>query len=126
MEVYFESERLAKQLQSEQALRKAFGPENAKWIPKRLDNLRFASDLAAAGSLPGHLHELTGDRTGTLGINLKHGYRLLIKPAEEPPPTKPDGGLDWQAVRSVIVIGVEDYHDCDQNSISARDCDAPW
>ena len=111
MEVYFESERLARQLESEKTLRKAFGPENAKWIPRRLDNLRFASNLAEASSLPGNLHELTGDRRGALAINLKHGFRLLIRPAEEPPPTKVDGGLDWQAVRSVIVIGVEDYHD---------------
>lgn len=111
MEVLFVSERIAKQFQSEQALRKTFGPENAKWIVKRMDNLRYADNLEVMRSLPGRTHELTGDRSGTLAIDLKHGRRLLIEPADEPPPTKPDGGLDWQAVRSVIVIGVEDYHD---------------
>lgn len=111
MEVFFASERLAKQFQSEQALRKTFGPENATWIEKRLDNLRFADNLEAMRSLPGRTHELSGDRSGTLAIDLKHGYRLMIEPADEPPPRKPDGGLDWQAVRSIVVIGVEDYHD---------------
>ena len=111
MEVFFASERLAKQLQSSQALRKEFGPENAKWIVKRLDNLRFASNLEEMRSLPGRTHELTGDRNGTLAVELKHGYRLLIEPADDPPPRKPDGGLDWQAIRSIIVIGVENYHE---------------
>jgi proteic killer suppression protein len=111
MEVFFASERLAKQLQSERALRKAFGPENAKWIVRRLDNLRFVSSLEEMRTLPGRTHELAGDRSGTLAIDLKHGYRLLIKPADEPLARKTDGGLDWQAVRSIIVIGVEDYHD---------------
>jgi plasmid maintenance system killer protein len=111
MDVFFTSERLAGLLGSERALRKEFGPENAKWILRRLDNLRFAGNLAELATLPGNLHELTGDRRGTLAINLKHGYRLLIQPADEPPPRKPDGGLDWQAVRSVVVVGVEDYHD---------------
>jgi len=111
MEVFFASERLAKQLSSQRTLRKEFGPENAKWIQKRLDNLRFVSNLEEMRSLPGRTHELEGNLKGVLSIELKHGYRLLIEPAEEPPPSKPDGGLDWQAVRSVIVIGVRDYHD---------------
>lgn len=111
MEVFFASERLAKHMQSQQALRKAYGAENATWIPRRLDNLRFASNLEQMLSLPGELHELKGERRGTLSIKLKHGYRLLIKPADEPLPLKADGGLDLRSVRSVVVIGVEDYHD---------------
>ncbi len=111
MEVFFASERLAKQLTSQRTLRKEFGPENAKWIPKRLDNLRFANNLEDMRSLPGRTHELEGNLDGVLSVVLKHGYRLLIKPAEEPPPRKSDGGLDWRAVSSIIVLEVKNYHD---------------
>jgi len=111
MEVFFESERLATKLQSQKKMRKEFGPENAKWIVKRLDNLHFASNLEDMRLLPGRIHELTGDLKGVLAIDLKNGYRLLLEPAEDPPPCKDDGGLDWQAVRSIIITRVEDYHD---------------
>lgn len=111
MEVYFESEKFADLLESDRKRVREFGAENARWIQKRLDNLQFASNLEAMRSLPGRTHELVGDRAGTFAIDLKHGYRLIIKPAEEPPPRKPDGGLDWQAITEVVVVEVEDYHD---------------
>ncbi|MCB0201148.1 MAG: killer suppression protein [Anaerolineae bacterium] len=111
MDVYFGSERLANLLQSPNKLSRTYGAENAKLIPKRLDNLRFAANLEEMHHLPGHLHELSGDRAGTLAIVLKHGLRLIIEPAEEPAPRKPDGGLDWRAITAVVVVAVEDYHD---------------
>ena len=111
MEVYFASEKLAELIENDRKRVRAFGAENAKWIQKRLDNLRFASTLEVLRALPGRTHELSGDRAGTFAIDLKHGYRLILKPAEDAPPRKPDGGLNWQAITSVIVIAVEDYHD---------------
>ena len=111
MEVCFISPKLADLIQDKRKRTREFGPENAKWIQKRLDNLRFASNLEAMRSLPGRTHELTGDRAGTLAIDLKHGFRLIIEPADDPPPRKEDGGLDWQAITSVLVVEVEDYHD---------------
>ncbi|RIK32764.1 MAG: killer suppression protein [Chloroflexi bacterium] len=111
MDVYFASERLAKLLQTPRACTREFGPANAKWIPRRLDNLRFAANLHVMYSLPGGLHPLHGDRAETFAIKLQHGYRLIIAPADTPPPRKPDGGLDLEAIRSVTVLAVEDYHD---------------
>ena len=111
MDVYFGSERLATLLQSPKKLSRTYGPENARLIPKRLDNLRFAASLEDVRHLPGRLHELTGDRAGTLAIVLKDGLRLIIEPAETPAPRKPDGGLDWRAITAVVVVALEDYHD---------------
>ncbi len=111
MDVYFESQKFAELIGNERKRTREFGPENAKWIKKRLDNLRFATNLEAMRNLPGRTHELTGDRAGTFAIDLKHGDRLIVKPAEDPPPRKPDGGLDWQAITSVVVVTVENYHD---------------
>jgi len=111
MEILFTSERLSQLLHSQKALARAYGPETAALIPKRLDNLRFSKNLAAALNLPGRLHELKGDRAGTFAIVLKHGYRLILRPTEQPPPLKPDGGIDLQAIQSVVILAVEDYHD---------------
>lgn len=111
MDVFFVNERLAKLLQSNKQLIREFGPENAKWIPRRLDNLRFAANLAEMFTLPGGLHPLFGDRAETFAINLKNGYRLILAPANEPPPRMAEGGLDLNAIVAVIVIAVENYHD---------------
>lgn len=44
-------------------------------------------------------------------MRLQGGMRLILKPVDEPPPRKPDGGLDLKAIRAVVIVGVEDYHD---------------
>ena len=111
MDVYFANGRLEKLLTTQKSLRRRFGPENARLIARRLDNLLFATNLDMMRTLPGRTHELTDDRAGTFAIVLKHGYRIIIEPAENPPPRKLDGGLDWKQIRSVVVVGVEDYHD---------------
>ena len=110
MDVFFESSRVANLLQSPKRLARKYGDENAKLIKRRLDNLFVARDLEELGTLTSSLHELKGKRSGTLSIYLKDGYRLIIAPADEPAPRKPDGGLDWKAIGAVVVIGVEDYH----------------
>jgi plasmid maintenance system killer protein len=111
MDVFFESARLAKLLQSQKLLTRKFGTENARLIKRRLDNLFIASNLEQFSTVVSSLHELKGDRAGTLSIHLRDGYRLIIAPADEPAPRKPDGGLDWRAIVAVVVIAVEDYHD---------------
>lgn len=111
MEVYFSSQRLADLIHDQRKRQREYGAENAKWIMKRLDNLRLVNNLEEMSKLPGGIHELTGDRAGTCAINLKHGYRLIIAPADNPPPLKADGGLNRQAITSVVVVDVENYHD---------------
>ena len=55
-------------------------------------------------------HELHGDRDGQLSVDLDHPYRLIIQPANNPIPTKPDGGLDWARVTAILVVEVADTH----------------
>lgn len=61
--------------------------------------------------LPGRCHELKGELAGILSLDLRHPYRLLFEPADEPVPVKPDGGLDWAGVTAVRILGVEDTHE---------------
>lgn len=51
------------------------------------------------------------DRALQLSLDLDHPYRLIFEPANEPIPTKPDGGLDWNKVTAVRILGVEDTHE---------------
>lgn len=44
-------------------------------------------------------------------MDLVHPYRLIFEPANEPAPLLSDGGLDWDRVTAVRIIGVDDTHE---------------
>lgn len=110
MDIVFPNERVAAEFNSLKALSKRYGHENARRILRRLDDLRAAENLEARRNLPGRCHELHHDRAGQLAIDVKHPYRLIFEPANEPVPRKDDGGLDWSQVTSIRILEVEDYH----------------
>lgn len=85
--------------------------QRAKLIQRRLDDLRAAPNLLVMHWLPGRCHELTGQRKHQLSVDLDGPYRLIFKPAHDPVPLKEDGGLDWERVTAIILVGVEDTHD---------------
>ncbi len=55
-------------------------------------------------------HEPVGDRSGQLSVDLDHPYRLIFEPTE-PIPRKTDGGLDWEKINSIMILGIEDTHE---------------
>jgi len=55
-------------------------------------------------------HELTGQNAGFLAVDVSANYRLIFQPAEDPPPLKDDGGLDWSAVTEILILDIVDYH----------------
>jgi plasmid maintenance system killer protein len=85
--------------------------QRAKLIRRRLDDLRAAQSLEVMRNLPGRCHELKGDRSGQISIDLDGPYRLLFRPAHNPPPTKQDGGLDWTRVTAIVLVGVVNTHE---------------
>ncbi|MEA4882943.1 MAG: killer suppression protein [Clostridia bacterium] len=91
--------------------RRRWGADCAKIVARRLDELGAASVLEDVRHLRGaRCHELTGDRLGTLSVHAKEPFRLIFRPADDPVPRKPDGGLEWAKVKSIIVLEVVDYH----------------
>ena len=46
-----------------------------------------------------------------LSLDLDGPYRLYFRPAQDPPPAKPDGGLDWSRVTEVVIEKVYDPHE---------------
>jgi proteic killer suppression protein len=111
MELSFATERLKKICESNGERRKRFGDQAAGKLKGRLDDLDAAQSMEDMRNLPGHWEELRGDRKGQFSNRLAGGLRLIVRPRRQPPPTKPDGGLDWRAIDQVTVLEVVDYHD---------------
>ncbi len=110
MDILFASERLRRDLSIQRDLQKGWGNDGAKKITLRLQQLAAVTNLAEMRNLPGRCHELTGDRAGYLAVDVHQPYRLIFRPTADPPPRKPDGGLDWTEVESITVTEIVDYH----------------
>lgn len=110
MDIVFKNKKLKKVCSDQRTAVKTWGQDQAKRLRVRLDNLQAAEHLGVLRMLPGRCHELKGDKEGELSLDLVHPYRLIFEPAENPVPEKDDGGLDWDRVKSVRILGVEDTH----------------
>ena len=109
MDILFKTRKLEKRCNKANA---HSNERSEKELGKRLDEFRAAESLEDIHCLPqARCHELKGDRKGKLAVNLVHPQRLVFEPADEPIPTKPDGGLDWKEVRTICIFSIEDYHD---------------
>jgi plasmid maintenance system killer protein len=110
VDVLFANKKLQKLCESRRALQRDHGQSCARKLMGRLQDLEASTSLEDMRTLPGSCHELAGDRAGQLAIRLSDGKRLIFEPAENPPPAKPDGGLNWTEVTAVRVLAIEDYH----------------
>ena len=95
---------------SKKLLQKEYG-EQAKKIMMRMAVLKSAPCLATIPVVkPERMHELSGNRKGTFAVDLKHPFRLVFEPVEEPVPKKKDGGIDLDKIITIRILAVEDYH----------------
>ena len=110
MEIDFISKKLGRIFNSDHLLKKEYGEQTRK-IKLRMAVLKAASCLAMVpASKPDRRHELTADRKGTFAVDLKHPFRLVFKPSENPVPRREDGGIDLEKVMAITILKVEDYH----------------
>ncbi len=111
MEVSFSGAKLQKLCNSAAKLRGEYGSRMTALIQQRLSELANAETLSVMRTIPGaHCHELSQNLKGHLAVTLVQPNRLVFKPGENPIPRRPDGGLDWEQVRSVVIVGIGDYH----------------
>lgn len=111
MDIDFDSNKLRELLSDDVKLKKKCGSQQAGRIRARLDDLRAADNLGQVRYLPGRCHELKGKRHGQLSLDLVHPDRLILLPAGDQIPVKPDGGLDWDRDQAVVILGIEDTHE---------------
>ena len=111
MDILFASNDLKELCHNVKRAQKDLGKAGQKKLNRRLDELRDAETLAVVKTLHPRTHELKGSMAGEISMDLDGGLRLILCPGDNPPPRKPDGGLDWNQVRSVLILKVMDYHD---------------
>jgi toxin HigB-1 len=110
MELSFATNKLARELADERALRRAYG-ERAKRLKLRVDLLAAAACLDDIPPVPPtRRHELTGEWAGYFAVDVTGNWRLIFRPSHDPPPRRGDGGLDLKAITAIEIVAVEDYH----------------
>lgn len=113
VEIAYANKRVAKQFANRMELERRYGKSCAVTIMRRITDLQAAPNLAALSfseDPSARCHELKHDLKGYLAMDVSKSRRLLFAPGNEPIPTKPDGGLDWVRVTSIVIPRVEDYH----------------
>ena len=111
MDIYFKTKRLQKTCSEHKEAIKKLGPKCGLKLMQRMMELDAAETLSDISRLlPARCHELTGNHKGELSVDVKHPYRLLFIPANDPIPEGKGGGLDWKAVTSVEIISIIDTH----------------
>jgi len=89
---------------------KQLGAAGAKKLETRLDDLQAAFCLEDLRNAAGKLHELKGNRKHQFSMTITGAKRLIIFSTKDPPPKKPDGGLDWSAIKEITLLEIKDYH----------------
>lgn len=108
MQIAFANKTIQRLCQEDKHQLKQLGAKRAKRLKVRLSELRAVENVRQLRF--GGPHALTGDRAGQYSVDLDGPMRLLFEPTDQPPPTLPAGGIDWQQVNSVRLLEIEDTH----------------
>ncbi len=112
MDILFHDEKLQTICNDSKEAVKKLGTDQARVLRRRLDFMRAAANLSEIPhTKPFRRHELQGKWKGIFSIDVKHPYRILFKPANQPLPKKDDGGIDLKETTIVMILGIEDTHD---------------
>lgn len=110
MEVLFSDKKLQKICSDQRLLQKEYG-QNARRIQMRLFELYSVDNLAEIPTTPpARRHLLSGDRKGQFAVDIKHPFRIVFIPANDPIPYLEDGGIDLEKVTIIKIVWIGDYH----------------
>jgi len=110
MDISYANSKIRKICTDAKVAQKELGKAGARMLRERLEQMQDAENLEILRFAAGDWHELKGDRKGQLDCSLLKMTRLIFTPANDPLPTKSDGGLDWSQVTAVENLEVRDYH----------------
>ena len=112
MELTFRNAKLARLCASRDRMIRDLGVPMARRLGARLQELEAADTLADMRFLPQvRVYELRGDRDEQISLDLVHPMRLILEVADDPTPRMSEGGLDWAAIKSVVVVELTDTHE---------------
>jgi len=110
VKISFVDHNLKKYASNEKVCKKKLGEKRANLFLRRISELTAANTLEDVRYLPGHYHELTGDRKGQWACDLDQPYRLVFRPSEEPIPEDEHHRYIWAEILEVDVMNIVDYH----------------
>ncbi len=111
MRIFFKTRKLQKICCESAKSRKQLGAKCAQKLQQRMMELRAAETLSDISYLPPpRCHELTGNRAGQISVDIEHPYRLLFIVANDPCPKLESGGLDWNSIAEIEIVGIVDTH----------------
>lgn len=111
MIIRFKDRKLANTCNSEQSLVAQFGRDNARKIMMRLIELYSVDNLSQISSLPPpRRHALRGNRTGQYAVDVKHPFRIVFEPSNDPILINIDGHVDISRITEITILEVTDYH----------------
>lgn len=111
MEVSFRGARLAKLCTDKTLRQRKLGPERAKKVLLRLNQMSAAEHLGELVALPqARCHQLSVDRDEQFSLDLDGPYRLIIEVTDRPIPRNADGGIALEQVTRVTVTDLTDTH----------------
>ena len=111
MDVFFSDNKIKKICEDEKLLYKEFGKDNAKKIMRRLNELYSVENLSMVPSVPPpRRHILKGERHGQFAVDIKHPFRIVFIPLNDPLPTLESGGIDLEKITKIKIIFIGDYH----------------
>jgi proteic killer suppression protein len=111
MEVVFRTRKLQRASNSKELLKREYGAENGRLIMRRLLVLQNANSLGdVPRDRPDRCHALGGERRGQFAVDVKHPFRIVFEPANDPLPLRDNGELDLARMTSICILSIEDYH----------------
>lgn len=110
MEVFYKNKHLQRCAEDGKYSVRNLGPVRSEKYIRRVGDLCDAETLEEVRNLPGHYHELTGDRKGQWAVSLDGPYRLIFEPHEKPIPIDEDGKYIWVEIKGVELLEINNYH----------------
>lgn len=109
MDIEFKNPGLKKICEDHRLATRKHGEACAKKLRTRIADIQAAASVLEL--VAGNPHPLSGDRHMQYSLKLDKGVRLVIEPAVRPYPVRDDGGIDWQQIKKVTIVSIENYHD---------------
>ncbi|WP_405336213.1 type II toxin-antitoxin system RelE/ParE family toxin [Fibrobacter sp.] len=106
MDILFEDKDLKKCATDKAYALKRLGQRRAQRYVDRLAQISDAANFESLRGLPGHYHDLVGDRAGQWACDLDHPYRLIFKSTNEGPVAQ----IVWANERTAKMLEIVDYH----------------
>ena len=110
MEITFKNKKMESYARNQRLCQKEMGKQRSDLFLRRISELSAATVLEDVRYLPGHYHELSGDRKGQWACDLDQPYRLIFVPHENPIPEDEHHRYLWMEIQGVEIIEIVNYH----------------